>query len=431
MIVYPSLFAGPADDRSGARRRRAVVVGAVVASSSSGRSWSSSGEKWGSAWSSLPIVVVGGTVQVGRDAGRSSVLVGSAAWPVAVGLPWSSSSPVAASTIAPATSAIRSRASSVTQNQSGESRVHDRADAAAAERDEAGAALEAVLLVRVVRRAAAVAAVRIRRGGGLGGAGRRVDRRLGHCGSRGGSSGGQRLDHGVVDPDLALEGLGRDGVPAHGAEVRLRRERLSAVAAPDDGRRLGRGAAAVRAEVRAAEDRGAALALDRGDAPRDHRPGGDDRVELVDPLLDREHLGAARVEQRVAPVVPPRHLDGEAADVAHLELPDAGQLAPLPLRRDPGRAWRRAAGRLLGRGTCSASTVEDLPVDGRLDRLRADRRLAREEETAARHRRESTRGRRGAPRSSPARSRRGLPSCSRRPSRRRRASDRRGRSAPR
>ena len=88
------------------------------------------------------------------------------------------------------------------------------------------------------------------------------------------------------------------------------------------------------AEVDAGNERRSALAVgDVREAPRG-RLGDEQGVELVHPLLEREHLVRARDEEVGVPAVAAHHLDREAADVAHLDLAPVGQLAPLAL--EPG-----------------------------------------------------------------------------------------------
>ena len=119
---------------------------------------------------------------------------------------------------------------------------------------------------------------------------------------------------------LVVERVRRDGVPADWAEVHVGRKWLSAVRAGDDGRRLARRASAMRAKVRAAEDRSPALTLARAEAARGDLGRREKGIKLVDPVLDPEDFGAARGEQVVAPVVAAGHLERETADVSDLDL---------------------------------------------------------------------------------------------------------------
>ena len=71
--------------------------------------------------------------------------------------------------------------------------------------------------------------------------------------------------------------------------------------------------------------------------------GGQERVQLVDPLLELQNLvGAGRQQIGVEPVAP-HHLDGEPADVAELDLASSSERSPLAPQRDRvGRRGRRA-----------------------------------------------------------------------------------------
>ena len=85
----------------------------------------------------------------------------------------------------------------------------------------------------------------------------------------------------------------------------------------------------MRAEVRSPHDRRPAR------APLDLRRGagdglgGEKRVELPDPLLEREHLGAAASKKGLAEAVAAHHLEREPTDVADLDLAQTQELPPL------------------------------------------------------------------------------------------------------
>lgn len=70
-------------------------------------------------------------------------------------------------------------------------------------------------------------------------------------------------------------------------------------------------------------------------ARRDER-GHEERVELVQPLLDQKDVAGALDEKLGPKAVAANHLDGEAADVANLDLAPARESVPL-MAHTPGR----------------------------------------------------------------------------------------------
>ena len=96
--------------------------------------------------------------------------------------------------------------------------------------------------------------------------------------------------------------------------------------AGDDRRRLGCRAAAVGTEVRAADERGPALAEGRcSHGARNAFACSQERIELVDSLLEREDLEGAADQQVGLEVIAAHHLDCEPAYVPHLDLAAAHQ----------------------------------------------------------------------------------------------------------
>src|SRR5215204_1871103 len=111
-----------------------------------------------------------------------------------------------------------------------------------------------------------------------------------------------------------------------------------------------RGPAAVGAEVRAPRERRAALAPHAAAA----RCGGDQRVELVQPLVECDEVCAPLRHELDAEPVPAEHLEDDSAQVADPILPFAQQRAPLALQR---RRMVGASRRLAG-GGARAITAE-------------------------------------------------------------------------
>jgi hypothetical protein len=89
------------------------------------------------------------------------------------------------------------------------------------------------------------------------------------------------------------------------------------------------------------------------DAAARHRRG-EQRVELREPLLEADELRAPVDEEILAELVPPVHLEDEAAEVAQPALAELQERAPLAAELSCGRqrAANRAGSRrrrLLGR----------------------------------------------------------------------------------
>jgi hypothetical protein len=128
------------------------------------------------------------------------------------------------------------------------------------------------------------------------------------------------------------------------------------MAARDDRPALGRRPAAMGAEVGAARERRSALAP-RHPAHASGRRGGrdEDRVELVDPIFDRDHLRGA-LEQELGPeAIAPVHLDGQPADVPDRLLSPAHERAALAAEAARVRhALERASGVDVGRNPAVA-----------------------------------------------------------------------------
>src|SRR5205085_6447789 len=145
-----------------------------------------------------------------------------------------------------------------------------------------------------------------------------------------------------------------DGVAARGAEASLGGHGGTAADARDR-RSLTDGAAAVGAEVRAPEDRCAALAARSapGNAPR----GGcvEESVELEQPLLERGEIGAPLVDEVVPEALLPVHLEHEPAEVADPLLAQAQERAPLAAELGGGRRWSPRRGRCLVRSGRAAA----------------------------------------------------------------------------
>jgi hypothetical protein len=156
---------------------------------------------------------------------------------------------------------------------------------------------------------------------------------------------GRRYQRPVGTPFGVDEFVGRDGVPANGAEVGLGRERISAVIAGDNWRRLGCRPAAVGTKVRSAHERGPTLAgRRRSYGPWNSFACSQERIELMDPPLECEHLGGAADQQVGLESVAAHHLDCQPAYVPHLDLAAAYQ-GPTLAKRCRRRERRRGAGR--------------------------------------------------------------------------------------
>jgi hypothetical protein len=129
----------------------------------------------------------------------------------------------------------------------------------------------------------------------------------------------------------------------------------------------------VRAEVRAAGERSSASTPRHpADAAGGGCRGDENRVELVNPLLDGHDVGAA-LEQELGPeAVAPVHLEREPADVANAFLTPAHERAALASQ--PARlrnALERALRIRLARRPAVAS-----PRDGRVDGRPASEELS-------------------------------------------------------
>ena len=119
---------------------------------------------------------------------------------------------------------------------------------------------------------------------------------------------------------LLLKG---DGLSADRAELCIRSESGAALSAGDDGRLRLHRATAVGAEVGAPNEWGATL------APRGRRcsPYGDrrreQRVQLLQTLVERDQLIAAIDEQVLPELIAPEHLQHQAAEIPQTLLAHA------------------------------------------------------------------------------------------------------------
>src|SRR3954471_1442144 len=144
------------------------------------------------------------------------------------------------------------------------------------------------------------------------------------------------------------------------AEPRIRSERRLALRAGDDRRRCADRPPAVRAEVRAPDERRSARAARRwSGAPRRNRRG-EERVEFLQPVVESEELVTAIDEEVLAELVSPEHLEHQPAEVAQALLAGAHQRAALATEtpgvgqgptRGPGRSSHGHSG-LFAAKTC-------------------------------------------------------------------------------
>src|SRR6185295_16981420 len=114
--------------------------------------------------------------------------------------------------------------------------------------------------------------------------------------------------------------------------------------------------AALGAELRAPEDRCAAFAARRRARAAEGHGGGEQGVELGQPLLELLELDAPVDEQVLPELVTPVHLEHEPTEVPQLLLPDDEEQPPLAAelagrrQRAPDRTARgRRCGCLIGR----------------------------------------------------------------------------------
>ena len=102
----------------------------------------------------------------------------------------------------------------------------------------------------------------------------------------------------------------------------------------------------------APDDRSAASAPGRRRRAAGGHGCGEERVQLLQPLVEGDELVAALDQQVLAELVAPEHLQHQAAEIAEPFLARAQQCAPLP----PELAWmrQRASRRRPGRATADA-----------------------------------------------------------------------------
>ena len=116
------------------------------------------------------------------------------------------------------------------------------------------------------------------------------------------------------------------------------------------------GPAALGAELRAPEDRRSALAAGGGADAAARHGGGEQGVELGEPLLEADELRAAVDEQVLAELVAAVHLEDEAAEVAEARLAELEEGAALAAELSWGGSARRTA-RAAGGGGCEAGSL--------------------------------------------------------------------------
>jgi hypothetical protein len=121
-------------------------------------------------------------------------------------------------------------------------------------------------------------------------------------------------EHGCFGCALAVTVVDRlGGLPAARAEARIGRKRVTAPGAADDGLLSDR-TPAVRTEMRAPDDRRAAIAAACRRAPAGCG-GGEHRVELVEAGLEAGDVARMLAQQVLAELLPPVHLHGQPAEI--------------------------------------------------------------------------------------------------------------------
>ena len=169
------------------------------------------------------------------------------------------------------------------------------------------AAFEAVLLIGAVWRAAPWTLWP-----------RRRDVRRAHCSQRSCVGVGSASSNSACGSTAAASDCwaGVIAFPQTRAELRVGRKRAAAVRAAHHrwGRR--RGATAVRTEVGAPHERGAAGTPGRRRCPAGGDRGRKQRVELLQALVERDQLVAALDQQVLPELVPTEHLQHETPEVA-------------------------------------------------------------------------------------------------------------------
>src|SRR5205807_3103177 len=118
-----------------------------------------------------------------------------------------------------------------------------------------------------------------------------------------------------------------DWLTARRAELRLRRHRRAACLTRQDRGRSGGRPSTVRAEVRSTHDwRSARTPGRRRGSPRGNG-GGKERVQLAQPLVERDQFITALEQEVLSELVAAVHLQHEAAEVAQPVLA-SGKDAP-------------------------------------------------------------------------------------------------------
>src|SRR5213079_2809893 len=152
------------------------------------------------------------------------------------------------------------------------------------------------------------------------------------------------------------------GLPATRAEAGVGRQRMAAVRARDDCL-FTHWTAAVRTEVRAPDDRRAALAA-AGSRTSPGRGSRKHRVELVEPRLEIGDVPGVLAEQVLPELLPAVHLHRQAAEVAEQLLAGLQNRAPLPPER-AGRARAANRGGRCGVGLLRAALPPMAPGQGK------------------------------------------------------------------
>ncbi len=135
-------------------------------------------------------------------------------------------------------------------------------------------------------------------------------------------------------------------LPANAAELRPGRQGAPALRAGDHGRgRPGR-PATVGAEVRSPQEGCAARAARRRSGPAQGDRGREERLNLLQALVECSQLLAAIDEEILAELIPAKHLQHQAAEIAEPLFAQLQQDPALPAKlsgmgKRPARRWRR------------------------------------------------------------------------------------------
>lgn len=134
-------------------------------------------------------------------------------------------------------------------------------------------------------------------------------------------------------------------MPARRAELGVGRKCGVAVRTGDDGRSCDNCPTAVRAEVCTPDEGRAAFASRRRRGAARGNRDGEERVELLQPLVECDQLVAPLDEQVLPELVPAVHLQHQAAEIAEPVLPDAQERSSLATE-DAGMGERPTRRRL-------------------------------------------------------------------------------------